>query len=213
VRTCHEGGGDQNWYNRVIPNYFDVSEFTYVPHDQKEPWVLFLRRVCHAKGIVTCIQATGAAGVQLKIAGQGRLSDIGIDVTELPHVEELGYATVEQRRRLLSSASALIIASTYAEPFGGVQVEALLSGTPIITPFFGAFAEVNRHDVTGFYCYTLRDFRDAVVKRKSISSETCREHGLLYSLERVAPLYERYFHDVADVHNGRNGWLELDAYD
>jgi len=210
VRGSHEAlENPQRWYSRIIPNYFDPAEFTYKPSSEKEPWVLFLSRVCAAKGIEVCLQATRAAGVHLKIAGQGRLADMGLNIADFPHAEELGYADVEQRKDLMSRASALIIASCYNEPFGGVQVEAMLSGTPVITPFYGAFAEVNVHGVTGFLCGTLRDFRDGVLNRGSIDSVKCRERGMQYCLEQVAPLYERYFADVSEVFNGRGGWMEL----
>jgi glycosyltransferase involved in cell wall biosynthesis len=210
VRNAHEGQlVPQKWYSRVIPNYFDPADFEYRDSSAKEPWVLFLGRVGHSKGIMTCIQATAAAGVQLKIAGQGRLEDIDERVADYPHVVELGYADVAMRKDLLARASALIIATTYNEPFAGVQVEALLSGTPIITPFFGAFAEVNKHGVTGFHCHTLREFRDALLKRGSIKSDACRAHGETYCLEAVAPLYEQYFDDLSAIYDGRDGWNRL----
>lgn len=210
ARNAHEGlANPQRWYSRVIPNFFDPADFTYKPTADKEPWVLFLSRVCQAKGIDVCLQATQAAGVRLKIAGQGRLADMGINIADYPHAEELGYADTAQRKDLMSRASALIIASCYNEPFGGVQVEALLSGTPIITPFYGAFAEVNVHGVTGFHCATLRNFRDAILNRATIDSEQCRARGMQYRLDVIAPLYEAYCADVADVFNGRKGWMDL----
>lgn len=206
VRNVVEGSTNpQKWYSHVIPNYFDPAEFTF--REEKEPWILYLGRVVNCKGVATCVQAAEAAGVQLKIAGQGRLSDIGYKETPA-HCEELGYADVEMRRDLMSRASALIIASTYSEPFGGVQVEALLSGTPIITPFFGAFAEVNQDGVTGFQCHTLREYKNAILNRGNISPRACRERGMQYSLDAVAPLFERWFAAVAEVYSGR-GWMAV----
>lgn len=208
IRNQYEGERlPQPWYSTVIPNYFDPTEFRY--SETKEPWILFLGRVSEVKGVTTCIQAAEAAGVKLKIAGQGRLSDLGYG--EVPaHVEEVGYADVETRKDLMSRASAFIIASNYNEPFGGVQVEAMLSGTPVISPFYGAFAEVNVHGVTGFLCSTLRDFRDAILKRHTINPAACRARGMQYALNAVAPMYEQYFDNVLEVFNGRRGWMELD---
>lgn len=206
VRNVVEGArAPQRWYSRVIPNYFDPAEFTYREH--KEDWVLYLGRVTELKGITTCIRATEAAGVELKIAGQGRLTDLGYSQTP-PHVEELGYADVATRRDLMSRASALIIASNYLEPFGGVQVEALLSGTPVIAPAFGAFAEVQRSGSTGFLCHTLRDYRDAVLQRHTINPAVCRFRGVDYTLTAVAPQFERWFWDITEVYTGA-GWSAL----
>ena len=203
VRNVVEGARNpQRWYSWVIPNYFDDSEFTY--QAQKEDFVLFLGRVTELKGITTCVEACAHAGVPLTIAGQGRLEDVGY--TQTPdHVRELGYADVEMRRDLMSRASALIIASTYLEPFGGVVVEALLSGTPIITPHFGAFAEINQDGVTGFECRTMRDYVRAIERRWQISPQNCRQRGLRYTLPVVGREFEQWFDAVHEVYTG-SGW-------
>jgi glycosyltransferase involved in cell wall biosynthesis len=203
--VCEGSASPQRWYSRVIPNYFDTQDFTY--NAVKDDYVLFLGRVTELKGVSTCVQATQHAGVKLKIAGQGRLSDLGYTTTPA-HVEEIGYADKETRRELMSRARALIIATTYLEPFGGVVVEALLSGTPIITPHFGAFAEINQHGRTGFLCHTMRDYVRAIQNISAIGPETCRQRGLEYSLERVAPQFERWFSDIQECYTGQ-GWTAV----
>jgi glycosyltransferase involved in cell wall biosynthesis len=207
VRTTVEGAqSPQNWYSRVIPNYFDAADFEY--SENKSDYVLYLGRVTELKGITTCIRATEAAGVRLIIAGQGRLSDIGY--TETPaHVTELGYADQALRRELMRDARALIIATTYLEPFGGVVVEALLSGTPIITPFFGAFEEINQHGVTGFKCHTLRDFKNAILNAHNISPVNCRYRGVAYTFPVIAPQFESWFEAIDEVYTGQ-GWSALE---
>ena len=205
VRNVVEGAQNpQNWYSRVIPNYFDAEDFDY--QESKQDYVLFLGRVTELKGISTCIRATEAAGVRLIIAGQGRIADVGWTTTP-PHVTELGYADAQLRRQLMRDASALIIATTYNEPFGGVVVEALLSGTPIITPFFGAFAEIQTSR-TGFLCHTLRDYVNAIKDRHTIRPRDCRARGEDYLLERVAPKFERWFADIQEMYTGK-GWMAI----
>lgn len=207
VRNTVEGSQNpQNWYSRVIPNYFDPADFDYQEH--KDDYVLFLGRVSELKGISTCIYATEAAGVRLKIAGQGRIADCGWTTTPA-HVEELGYADTDARRELMANARALIIATTYNEPFGGVVVEALLSGTPIITPHFGAFAEIQLPGQTGFLCHTLRDYVTAIKSVDHIDPQVCRQRGLRYSLETVAPEFEAWFADIREMYTG-NGWMSLE---
>lgn len=200
IRTVCEPFLNQNWYNRVIPNYFDEADFEY--REDKQPWVLFLGRVSEAKGISAVIEATRRAGVELKVAGQGLLPP-----GDHPHVQHLGYADAELRQGLMARASALIIASTYLEPFGGVQVEAMLSGTPVISPFYGAFAEVNIHGKTGYHCHTLRDYVDAIHRRSEIDPAACRATGLNYTLNNIAPQFEQWFSDIHTVYNGA-GWYE-----
>jgi len=205
IRNATEGMiNPQQWYSWVIPNYFDPEDFDY--QETKQDYVLFLGRVTELKGITTCLKATEAAGYKLKIAGQGALSDLGYTDTP-PWAEELGYADTEMRRKLMANARALIIATTYLEPFGGVVVEALLSGTPIITPHFGAFAEI-QNGRTGFLCHTLGEYVQAIKQAHTIDPKQCRARGMEYSLEAVAPHFEAWFAAILDCYTGQ-GWEQL----
>ena len=196
----------QDWYHRVIPNYFDVEDFDYKIH--KSDYCLYLGRVGWMKGVDIAIEATREAGQQLIVAGQGTLREMGYG-TVPDHVVEYGYADPAARRQLMADASSLFIASRYGEPFGGVQVEAWLSGTPVISPDWAAFAELNEHGVTGYRCWTFADFVDAVVDCQEgiIQAQDCRQHGMRFTFERVAPMYEKYFQDVLNVYTG-SGWYQ-----
>jgi glycosyltransferase involved in cell wall biosynthesis len=192
------GNCNQDWYDVVIPNYFDVDDFDYC--DQKEDYFLYLGRVYSGKGVEVAIQATKIAGVKLVIAGQKE------DGYKLPdHVEYVGYADVPTRKKLMAKAKASFLASMYVEPFGGVQVENLLSGTPTITTDWGSFAENNIHGKTGYRCRTMGDFVDAIKNIDQIKPYDCRMFGENFSLEKVALMYEKYFEDVLDVYTGK-GW-------
>jgi glycosyltransferase involved in cell wall biosynthesis len=192
------GQCNQDWYDVVIPNYFDVEDFQY--NDKKEDYFLYLGRVYSGKGVDVAIQATERAGVKLVIAGQKE------EGYELPkHVEYVGYADVPTRKKLMANAKASFLPSMYVEPFGGVQVENLLSGTPTITTDWGSFAENNLHGITGFRCRTMGDFVDAIHNADVIKPENCKAFGENFSLENVAPMYEKYFQDVLNVYTGE-GW-------
>ena len=194
------GRCNQDWYEAVIPNYFDLDDFSF--EEKKDDYFLYLGRVYDGKGVNVAIQATEMAGVKLVIAGQKESGYI------LPkHVEYIGYADVETRKKLMCKAKASFLPSMYVEPFGGVQVENLLSGTPTITTDWGCFAENNLHGVTGYRCRTMGDFIQAIKNIDEIKPINCRKWGENFSLEKVGEMYEKYFQDVYNVYTGK-GWYE-----
>jgi glycosyltransferase involved in cell wall biosynthesis len=192
------GNCRQDNYEVVIPNYFDKEDFEY--KEEKEDYFLYLGRVYSGKGVDIAIDATKRAGVKLVIAGQ---KEEGYQLPD--HVEYVGYADVPTRKRLMANAKASFIPSQYVEPFGGVQVENLLSGTPTITSDWGSFTENNLHGITGFRCRTMGDYVDAIKNIDEIHPEDCWRFGLNFTLNSIAPMYEKYFQDVLDVYTG-DGW-------
>jgi len=199
---------NQSFYYIVIPNYFDVDEFDY--SSKKEDYFLYVGRVYDGKGVDVAIQTTQAIGAKLIVAGQvdGVYAEEGYQWPD--HVEFVGYVGVEERKDLMKGAIASFLPSMYIEPFGGVQIENLLSGTPTITTDWGAFAENNIEGVTGYRCRTFDDFVKAAhnCKNGKIKSEDCRAYGENFSLEAIAPKYEKFFTDVCDVINGK-GWYTI----
>ncbi len=182
----------QKWYWPVIPNAYDVSMFSF--RTKKEDYFLYLGRLTADKGVGLAVDLAKRVGRRLKIAGQGDPTPYLSD-----HVEYVGPVNVEQRRELLCRAAALVCPTYYVEPFGGVNVEAQLSGTPVISSDYGAFTETVLHGVTGFRCRTMEQFEFAGRHVDTIDPRACRQWAMNYSLEAIGKRYEEYFQMVFDL--------------
>jgi glycosyltransferase involved in cell wall biosynthesis len=194
------------WTDAVIPNYFDLEDFKFNPKPGK--YFVYLGRVIESKGIGIAVDIAKYTGIKLKIAGQGDLRAIlGYDPP--PEVEVIGYLEPAARSEVLQGALALLAPTHYNEPFGGVTVEALLCGTPIITSDWGAYSENNLHGVTGYRCRNMDQFIWAAKNIHKINRRTCRVWAQNnFSLERVAPMYEEYFRSLIPIFTGK-GFYQL----
>jgi len=177
-----------SYFDVVIPNYFDVDEFTF--HEKRQDFFLFLGRIHPCKGIDIALKLQKRLGFKLVVAGQGSLP-------ESTNVTCKGYVDIKQREILLSEAKGLLVFSDYIEPFGGVAVEAMMSGCPVICRDIGAFSEIVRDKITGFKCRTFEDMIFAIEHIDEIDPVKCREWAVSnFSLETVAHMYESYFSSI-----------------
>lgn len=200
----HVTYGKPEWYSIVIPNYFDTNDFEF--HEEKEDYFLYLGRVTQTKGVHIAIQTAEAANKHLIIAGTL------MDGFKLPnHVEYVGYANHNLRKQLMAKAKGIFMPTMYTEPFGGVMIEAFMSGTPAITTDWGTFAENNLHGITGYRCRTFDQFVWATEHIDNISNKNCRIWAENFTFDKIAPQYEEYFNNVLNVYNGK-GWYERNYY-
>jgi glycosyltransferase involved in cell wall biosynthesis len=174
---------DGQWFDAVIPGYLEREAF----HLAKEPkdYALFIGRMVDRKGVGVAIEACQAAGVKLITAGSG-LARKGTS-----HKGEVGP---EQRAQLMAEARCVLAPTMYVEPFGNVVVEALASGTPVLTTDWGAFTETVQNGVNGYRCRTLLDFVQGLDKVKNLNRTQIRNMALeRFSLEAIGPQYQSYF--------------------
>jgi glycosyltransferase involved in cell wall biosynthesis len=193
-----------SWNDAVIPNAFTPEEFEF--QDNKGDYCLYLGRISADKGIHLAIQMTEHTGQRLIIAGPGDLS--ALDYQSVPkHVTMFGYANVEQRRQLLRDARVLIAPTYYLEPFGNIVVEALMSGTPVITTDWGGFVDTNVDGVTGFRCRNFQEFVSAMERISEISSQDCRNWAVKNFSETVVhDKFDQYFQRITarNFYHGTN---------
>ena len=198
---------DGLWYDTVIPNTFDPEEFPLVERKAREDYYVYMGRLIQRKGIDIAAQVCDRLGKKLIVAGQGELRDAALD----------GYKCIEfvgsiqdqaQKAHLLGHAQAVFCPTLYIEPFGGVAVEAMMCGTPVITSPYGAFMETVQQGVTGFRCQDFADFVFAASAVASLDCNKIRRYAVSrYSNSVAAEKYDEYFKRLHTIVAGK-GWYE-----
>lgn len=192
------------WF--VVPNYYNILEWHFVPVVEKKR-IGFLGRIMYGKGCdVFRDVAKCFPHVEFIICGQG-------DATcymEHPNMIYKPPIFGMERSDYLGNLTAVICPSLYVEPFCGVNVEAQLCGTPVIATDFGAFVETIENFKTGLLCHTLSDFclgvqmaLDGKFDRKYIRDRAVDK----YDMYNLGKQYEYAFKCMIDRHNDEtNGW-------
>jgi glycosyltransferase involved in cell wall biosynthesis len=154
---------ETNWVDNIYHGV-DENAFKTIAKPSGD-YIAYLGRIIESKGTHLAIAAVKKHNTDhpedkltLKIAGKhyaGHAKDAYwkekieplIDGKEIEYVGFIN-ATV-QKQKFLGNARALIIPSTFDEPFGMVMIEALACGTPLIGLDSGAIPEVIEQDKTG----------------------------------------------------------------
>ena len=179
---------DTNWVGNI---YHGIDINQWKPRlEGKGDYVAYLGRIVEPKGVHHAIAAvkaynkTASKPLKLKIAGKhysGHSKDtywkdviepeLGGDIEYIGHI-----ADHEQKNEFLAGAKALIVPSTFSEPFGMVTVEALACGTPVIGSPNGATPELVKDDHTG-YVTDAEGISEALAKIDLINRNTCRQEA------------------------------------
>ncbi len=106
-----------------------------------ERFALFVGRLVPTKGLIYLLEAARIAGIPVKIAGDGpMLSTVRKHAVD-GKVEVLGKVSEEEKERLLSSCTYMVLPSVQ-EAFGLVVLEAMVHSKPVIATDSGGLPEV-----------------------------------------------------------------------
>ena len=128
----------------VLPHYLPAEAFAERSGAAAGGYALVAARLSAEKGIDTAIQASAAAGVPLRIAGegpaQGELAALARGLGA--PVEFVGRADRALMDELLAGAGALVMPSRYHEFAPYAALEAMAAGVPVVGSRLGGLPEL-----------------------------------------------------------------------
>lgn len=174
-----------NFYDCVIPNFFEDNYFPFVSSDERLDYALFMGRLIDRKGYHIAADVCRNLGIRLIVAGEG---------TPPVYGEYVGVVGPEERAELFSKAQFSFMPSLYLEPFGAVQIEAMFCGTPVLTTDWGSCPEVNVQGVTGFRCRSMAEFMEGARRAPSLDRQVIRDYAInRFSMNTIQWQYQDYF--------------------
>ncbi len=182
--------------NPFVYNGIDVNDYEF--SENKERFLLFLSRVdWSVKGVFYAIEIAKRSGLPLIIAGN--IDNPGFYPRLKEHltsnIQYIGPVGGRLKKELLSKAMALLFPTLWPEPFGLVVIEALASGTPVITTYFGAMPEIVSHGKVGFMSLSVIEAVEQLKKIDAIDPYICRSYveenfNYLIMAKRYEKLYK-----------------------
>jgi len=161
----------------TIYNGLELSQFTF--NDTPQDYFAWIGKFNPDKGAKEAIQTAKLAGIKLVMAGTIDTEDAIdrsyyekeikplIDGTQIVYVGEKGG---REKDDFLGNAKGFLNPILWNEPFGLVSVEAMATGTPVISFRRGALTETIKDGETGF----LVDSIDQMVEKIKAISEVKR---------------------------------------
>jgi glycosyltransferase involved in cell wall biosynthesis len=195
IRGIRNANGHQ--FDTVIHNFFDPDE-CHPAAAEPADYLLYVGRFIPLKGVQVAADLARRAGRPLIVAGPGvtRSSEGLIEAPELKiegDVQYVGTVGFAERAELMAGAYAVLTPTLYVEPFGGVAVEAMLCGAPVVASDWGSFTEIVTPDV-GRRFRTLRQGDRAVNEVGELDRAAIREAAISrWSLDAIGPRFTAWF--------------------
>jgi glycosyltransferase involved in cell wall biosynthesis len=191
VATVHHG---------VDPGHFTLRL-------RPDDYVCYLGRFIPGKGPLQAIATARALGLRLLLAGP---ANDYYQEQVAPHVdgrqvEYAGFVSGAGRAQLLGGARALLYPVEAPEPFGLVQVEAMLCGTPVVAMRCGAVAEIIDEGVTGYTADSAEELAAQVLRSFALDRRCVRTRAEeRFSARRMAQRYCEVYRRLAGENRHRS---------
>ena len=128
----------------VLRHYLPADEFAERSRADQGSFVLVAGRLSREKGVALAVEAAAAAGVPLKIAGEGPLEPALSALIDRSgaDAELLGRLNGEELRGLRSRAGLVAVPSVWDENAPYAVMEAMADGVPVIASRAGGLPEL-----------------------------------------------------------------------
>jgi glycosyltransferase involved in cell wall biosynthesis len=188
----------------VVPHYFEVARWPFVAEPTEKNRIVFLGRIGTTKGCDLIPKlAADRPDLTFVLCGDGDPTPF----LAYPNVTYQPAISGAARAEYLGNARAIICPSRYVEPFGYAHMEAMFTGTPVISSSFGVFTETVEQGCTGFRCQTRREWLAALDGILGLDRAYIRDRAIARcSTEVVGPRYVKVLDDISSTlvtHVGR----------
>lgn len=197
------GGENMNWI-RTVYNGIDLSPFRF--NEKPKDYLLWLGKFNPDKGTREAIQAAKKSGRKIKIAGAiDRLEGADFDYWDKEikpliddiQVQFVGEVNDIKKNELYGNAYAFLNPIQWNEPFGLVMVEAMATGTPVISFKNGAAPELIKDGETGYLVDTVDEMVESIGKIDRIDRKICRLHvEKHFTKEIMTENYEKIYKKI-----------------
>ena len=196
-------------YTKTVYNGINMSKFKY--HPNPKDYFVFLGRLHPDKGAHLAIEAAKKMKVDLFIAGATQpkkpIYKKYWDKFIYPHLKNpnityLGELDHNKVHNLLKNARALVFPIQWEEPFGLVMIEAMASGTPVISFNKGSVPELVKNKKTGFVIKQKSQLIPAMKKIDQIKRIDCRKWvEKKFSVKAMVSNYETLYKNIIKKNN------------
>jgi glycosyltransferase involved in cell wall biosynthesis len=191
-------------YHSTIHNGIDLNKYPF--NSKAEDYLLYIGRIVHEKGVKEAIQVAKATNNRLLIIGPVYPDSLDYFNQHIkPQLNDqilyLGYMEQNLLSPYYRKAKALLTPVQWEEPFGLTTIEAMASGTPVISFNRGAAPELIENGKNGFVVDNTAEMIKAVENIKKIKRPTVREMAeKRFSVKRMVDEYEEAFEDIIEQH-------------
>ena len=183
-------------FAKAFTVYNGYPDKTYTPKfeiDKSAP-LLFLGRIEHEKGTHLAIEIAKKTGRKLIIAGNIPDKSKAYFIEQIEpnlsgQIQFIGEVNDQQKNKILSESSALLMPILWNEPFGIVIVEAMACGTPVIALNAGAIPEIITHNRSGFVCHSVDEMINGVNKLHTINRESVYQDAQKFNQNNIINSY------------------------